>query len=219
MIRRQPPSRLCAVRCELWGGVGHNGRLTAHSTAPGASCTRWGGGFSLVEVLIVAFLALVFILPFYWLFSHSVRWSARDLQQLRATVLATEVMEQIIGVHRHMGSLFAIPPTGLSAGDELDLDAHAARYGLKNGFPLFPGRHETAMPSRCYLSTLPAGFRRQVRIQPRAVGLDLGPATTPPVLHEVQVRISYPVSTGQTMVSGEQILRTYLFQDRFQRRP
>jgi len=196
-------------------------------------------GFSLVEVLVASGVMVAVFLPLMFVFTQTMRQAEVSLDEVAATTLADEMLDQIAAVPwvRNFQTLIAFPapnpPPAYSRWATLTttgVDFPVAKAGLATGMDT-SGWTLTGTPyaggdappdarpyTRLFLSALPARFHRELkvhRVLDRASSLDESDH-----LAEIEVRVTW----DDQFVSGphpkrELALRTIVPDPRFQGAP
>ena len=162
------------------------------------------GGFSLPEVLVASAVMAVVLVPLMTSFLSSLGGASQDAREVRAAVLAQEILEQITGLHRTMRAMFPVPSESSQAtgsDTEVDLDELIKRARNEVGFSLFTG-HGWRQLSRLNLSPPRDGFRRFLTIAFEEVGRARGGKLPATALMRVTVRVRYT-----TPLSGRDLAR------------
>lgn len=175
---------------------------------------RRRGGFSLPEVLVATFVLAVVLLPVLFMFLASTGGAGQDVRELKATLMAQEILEGVVAAQRHKVELHAVPPENDSgqAEKELDVDALIERHAGEEGVPLYMGKCNPRL-TRMYLSPKVNNFKRFLAISPEKAGKDRGTALTTPVLWRVTARVKFTTPHAAREVSKDVVLTTYLYMD------
>jgi len=171
-------------------------------------------GFSLPEVMVATFVMAVVMLPVLFMFLTSTSGAGQDVRELKATLLAQEILEGVIGAQRQLPQLYALPPendTG-TGEHEVDIDAMRDAYPAEVGVPLYTGKSASRL-TRMYLSPKQNNFQRFLAISPEKAGKDRGSAQTTPVLWRVTARVRYTTPSTTKDISKDLVLSTYLYCD------
>ncbi len=150
-------------------------------------------GLTLVEVLIAAILLALGLLPIALLHSTTSREGAMDRSELKATALASELIEEVRAMAEGMigvPAMLAIPPENPFPELKrwLDVDELVTRAG--QGCPLYPGCAALAEASRLYLGPPQAGFHRYLQVLRAPLRLGDQDSRSPRLL-EIRVRVDY----------------------------
>lgn len=184
--------------------------------------THRSRGFSLVEVLVASGVLVAVFVPLTFVFTSTVRQAEVSLDELQATTLADELLDQlaVVPAVRHFPALFAFPtpnpPPGYSRWATLsttgaNFPAAApgfaatadtgsfTRAGAPYGGAETPPDHVPY--TRLYLSAVPDRFRRELKVHRT---LDR-PSSLEESEHlaEVEVRVSW----DDVFVSGPRTRR------------
>ncbi len=166
--------------------------------------------FTLVEVLIAAMIMILAVVPISYVFSTTVQETERDRQELIATALASEVLEQVramavgqIGV-RGMQKLPEDNPFP-EFPNWLDLEQEQGRKG--NGFPLMNHSEIHTESSRLYLQPGSRGFHRYLQVMRAPLSLK-GAYSRSPDLLEIRVRVDYGADPEDPKTRRQVILDT-----------
>ncbi|MBI4867238.1 MAG: hypothetical protein HY816_09830 [Candidatus Wallbacteria bacterium] len=177
-----------------------------------AASTGARAGVTLFEVLLAACVLAALMVPLLSLFSSTTEWAGQDQRRVEAMNRAVEIMEQVAHIHKRLGKLIAVPNAGTgAAGDELDLDAFAARFTREQGVPLLLDTSRCAWNTRLFLAPAEPTYRRFLRIQV----VEQGPADKnfwPDVLWTVRVRVSFPMAALGPDVRQDLVLTSNFFQ-------
>lgn len=167
-------------------------------------------GYSLLEVLIAAGVLVVFMIPVLLVWITAKGGAAQDVREVVAANLASEILEQVASIRRNNGSLADIP----AAGGPEDLDLETIREKDNKGWmaTLFPTKW-SARSSRLYLSPLPEGFRRFLKIEPAIVGGDNG-FYGPQILWRVRARVIFDTPHAGKMLEKSFVLTSYIFDEK-----
>lgn len=171
--------------------------------------------FSLPEVLVASAVLAVVTVPLMTSFLSSVGGASQDARAVRAAVLAQEVLEQVVALHRTMRTLFPVPSESSqrSGSDtELDLDALLASAKAEAGASLYTGRGWRQL-SRLNLSPARDGFRRYLSITFEEIGKDRGGRLTAPALFRASVRVRYTTPLSGRETAREVRVSTLLFSE------
>ena len=178
--------------------------------------TRTGtrSGFSLAEVMVATFVMAVVMLPVLFMFMTSTSGAGQDVRELKATLLAQELIEGVIGAQRLKSELYALPPEndGGQGEKEIDVEALIAAHVGEEGVPLYMGKCNPRL-TRMHLSPTMNNFRRYLAISPEKAGKDRGTALTTPVLWRITARVRYTTPSTTRDISKDAILSTYLYMD------
>lgn len=161
-------------------------------------------GFSLPEVLVASAVLAVVLVPLMTTFLSTLGGASQDAREVRAAVLAQEVLEQITGLHRVMRTMFPVPSEAsqtTGSDTEVDLDELVKRAKGEVGFSLFTGRGWRQL-SRLNLSPPRDGFRRYLTIAFEEVGRDRGGHLPANALCRITVRVRFT-----TPLSGRELAR------------
>jgi prepilin-type N-terminal cleavage/methylation domain-containing protein len=172
-------------------------------------------GVSLPEVLIAITVMAVLFLPIMFTFLTTAGGAGQDVREVRATMMAQEILEQVIGVHRKLSEFSAIPLDNSpdpGREQEIDLDLLAKRCPGEQGFSLWLGKN-VAQCSRMILSAPRSGFTRSLSIVCEATGKNRGSFLMTPALFRVtaHVRFTTPQTTGE--IAKDVRLSTFLATD------
>ena len=187
--------------------------------------TRARRAFSLPEVLVASLVLALLLLPVMFMFLSAAGGAGADEREMRATVLAQELLEQVIAAQRNTPMLLALPlandPPGAKEA-ELDFEeALARRPANQLGIPLvLPG--SGALCTRMYVSPTRSGFHRYLAISPsgreassRPPWRDLKPDAflSAPALFRATVRVHYVTPMTTQEVGRDVRLSTLLYMD------
>lgn len=194
-------------RCALHGGLRPPGRAPWHRR-----------GLSLVQVLVASAILVVGLLPLFTLLSSSVRTTEVSLEEVRASLLAEELIEQLrflafqpgfehipdrprgirppygswVPVHDPASEYHQLGAALPEPGEESSVRVPVQGWSLL-GAPLCQEVGPSPDPrvasrSRLYLSPLPPGTRRFLKIHEAP----LDPSgTTSPELRRVEVKVEW----------------------------
>jgi prepilin-type N-terminal cleavage/methylation domain-containing protein len=171
-------------------------------------------GFSLPEVMVATFVLAVVLLPVLFMFMSSTGGAGQDVRELKATLLAQEILEGVIAAQRQKAELHALPPEN-DAGQgekELDLEALIEAHAGEEGVPLYMGKCNPRL-TRMYLSPKQNNFKRFLAISPEKAGKDRGTALTTPVLWRVTARVKFTTPGAAREVTKDLVLTTFLYMD------
>lgn len=172
-------------------------------------------GVSLIEILVATAIIVVVFVPLMTLFTQTIRSTEISLDEVLATNLASEVIEQIevlpysAGFHRMVSWPVPNPPPDFPAVHPLPAEGIVLGAPSPDDPPLWRpidtrGWTEMgylycepeAMPdplsrelSRLYLSPLPSGYRRTIELHHPLIGA--APPIQDPNLYQVLVRIEW----------------------------
>lgn len=171
-------------------------------------------GFSLPEVMVATFVMAVVLLPVMFMFMTSAGGAGQDVRELKAVLMAQEILEGVVAAQRQKRELHAVPPENDSGQGEkeLDLDALIEKHAGEQGVPLYMGKCNPRM-TRMYFSPKQNNFKRFLAISPERVGKDRGTALTTPVLWRVTARVKYTTPHAAREVTKDVVLTTYLYMD------
>ena len=171
-------------------------------------------GFSLPEVMVATFVMAVVLLPVLFMFITSTGGAGQDVRELKATLMAQEILEGVVGAQRLKTELYSVPPENDSGlGEkEVDVDQLVDQHVGEEGVPLYMGKVNPRV-TRMYLSPKVANFRRFLAIAPEKAGKERGTALTTPVLWRVTARVKYTTPHAAREVTKEVVLTTYLYMD------
>lgn len=175
------------------------------------NCCR---GFSLPEVMVAAFVMAVVLLPVLLMFMSSTSGAGQDVRELKAALLAQEVLEGVISSSRNLPELHAMPPeneTGPGTG-EVDVDALWDGHASEEGTPLYMGKCGPRL-TRMFLSPKQPMFHRFLSIAPEKVGKERGTAIVTPVLWRVTARVHYTTPSAARDVEKDLVLSTFVYMD------
>ena len=187
-----------------------------------AALRKKSHGFSLVEVLVASAVLVAVFLPVMFVFTQTVRQAEVSLDEIAATTLADEVLDQIATVPavKHFQALIAYPipnpppaysrwttltTTGVNFVPGVPGTTASADTGgwTKTGVP-YAGTDtpiEYVPYLRMYLSTCPARFRREIKVHRT---LDhTGSLDESEHLAEIEVRVTW----DDNFVSGPRTRR------------
>jgi prepilin-type N-terminal cleavage/methylation domain-containing protein len=170
-------------------------------------------GFSLPEVLVASAVLAVVTVPLMTSFLSSVGGASQDAREVRAAVLAQEVLEQVVALHRTMRTMMPVPSESsqkTGSDTELDLDAVLTAAKGEVGASLYTGRGWRQL-SRLNLSPPRDGFRRYLAITFEEVGKDRGGRLTAASLFRVTARVRYTTPLSAGVQSRDVKVSTLLF--------
>ncbi len=147
-------------------------------------------GFSLVESLIAGALAVLLILPLSALFQQSRMDTELSLNEIRASLLAREVVDQIQTLKYVMGF------DRLSPISSHRKSAPFLELAEWNDAPLYGSKAGRSF-SKLYLSPLPPGYRRLIKIYPSNLGPDESRYLASPNLITLEVRMEWKTMYSQ----------------------
>lgn len=171
-------------------------------------------GFSLPEVMVASFVLAVVLLPVLFMFLASTGGAGQDVRELKATLLAQEILEGVVAAQRQRSELHAMPSENDGAKEEkqVDIDELQERHKGELGTPLYMGKCNPRL-TRMYLSAKQNNFRRYLAIAPEKAGKDRGTALTTPVLWRITARVKYTTPQATREITKEVVLTTYLYMD------
>lgn len=161
-------------------------------------------GVSLSEVLVASAVLAVVLVPLMASFMSSLGGASQDAREVRAAVLAQEVLEQVISIHRTSHAVFPVPSDASqkSGSDtELDLDEVIAQARSEIGISLYTARGWRQL-SRLNLSPSREGYRRYLSIVFEEIGQDKGGRLMPTALYRATARVRF-----STPMSGRDLAR------------
>jgi prepilin-type N-terminal cleavage/methylation domain-containing protein len=176
---------------------------------------RLRGGFSLPEVLIATVVMGVLLVPVMFMFLSTSGSAGQDIRVVKASMLAQEMIEQVIAAQRNLPNLYPVPAengTGLGGKAELDVEQYLKNFPGELGVPLFSGKVST-MVSRMYLSPEQPNFHRYLTIAYEQVGKEEGKFLTPPALFRVTARVHFVTPLAGRDLSRDVTLSTFLYTD------
>ena len=168
---------------------------------------------SLAEVLIALSVMTIVFVPIMFTFLTSAGGAGQDVREVRAAMMAEEILEQVLAVHRNLPDLAAVPCDNAPGSEkEIDLDETAKRCPGEEGFSLWLGKGASQC-SRMVLSPARAGFTRHLSILDERVGKNRGLFLMTPALFRVTARVRFmtPVAGGE--VNKDVKLQTFLSTD------
>ena len=170
--------------------------------------------FSLPEVMVATFVMSVVLLPVLFMFMTSTSSAGQDVREVRATLLAQEMLEGVIAAQRLKSELYAIPPENEHGNGDKEVDVDQLLDANKDelGLPLYMGKGNPRL-TRMYLSPKQNLFQRFLSIAPEKAGKDRGTATITPVLWKVTARVRYTTPATPREISKDLVLTTYLYMD------
>lgn len=171
-------------------------------------------GFSLPEVMVATFVMAVVLLPVLFMFMTSAGGAGQDVRELKAVLMAQEILEGVVAAQRQKTELAAVPPENDSGQGEkeADLEALIERHAGEQGVPLYMGKHNPRV-TRMYFSPKVHNFHRYISIAPERAGKDRGTALTTPMLWRVTARVKYTTPHAAREVTKDVVLTTYLYMD------
>lgn len=161
-------------------------------------------GVSLPEVLVASAVLAVVLVPLMASFLSTLGGANQDSREVRAAVLAQEILEQVVSIHRTSGALFPVPSEAsqkTSSTTELDLDDLIARTPSELGFSLYTTRG-WRQRSRLNLSPPRESYRRYLSIVFEDIGADKGGRLAPTALYRATARVRFT-----TPLSGRDLSR------------
>jgi prepilin-type N-terminal cleavage/methylation domain-containing protein len=176
--------------------------------------SRRRSGFSLAEVLVALFVLGALLLPILHMFLSSAGSAGQDSREVRATLLAEELMEHIIAAQRLKRMFMPIPEGPVpdpGPAREVDVEALMARYPGEQGAPLW-STGTSMMGSRMYLAPTANGFRRFLAVTVVSVGRPRGFLITP-TLSRVSVRVRFTTPLAAGAIEKDVQLHTLLYSD------
>lgn len=165
---------------------------------------RRRAGLSLPEVLVASAVLAVVLVPLMTSFLSSLGGASQDAREVRAAVLAQEVLEQVVGLYRTARAVFPVPSDSsqqTGSDTELDLDELLTRTPGEVGVSLYTTRGFRQL-SRLNLSPPLKGFRRYLSIVFEEIGADRGGRVVPTALYRATVRVRFT-----TPLSGRDLAR------------
>lgn len=169
-------------------------------------------GISLPEVLVASAVLAVVLVPLMASFLSSLGGASQDAREVRAAVLAQEVLEQVAGLHRTARAVFPVPSDAsqkTGSDTELDLDELLTRTKGEVGVSLYTGRGWRQL-SRFNLSPPRDGFRRYLSIVFEEIGADRGGRQQPTALYRVTARVRFTTPLSGRDLSREVKVSTLL---------
>lgn len=169
-------------------------------------------GFSLPEVMVATFVLAVVLLPVLFMFLSSTGGAGQDVRELKATLLAQELLEQVIGVQRNMAELYPVPGDNTTGDKEMDVEAWLKKHVPEAGAPLYAGNCSPRV-TRMFVSPTQRGFTRYLSLVPEKVGKDRGTVMSTPVLWRVTAHVRYVTPGAAREIAKDVSLTTYLYMD------
>jgi len=175
---------------------------------------RTANGFSLIEVLVAAFVLTAAFIPLVWSFLTSGTSSGEDVREVEAVRLAEELMENIVEIHKIKRVMLPLPDSNkrfLRSENEVDIEALIGRYVGELGAPLYASG-TSMMGSRMHLTPTRDGFHRYLSINWQARGQEPRYLSRPALLG-VTVRVHYTVPRTTGVVHRDVRLASFLHAD------
>jgi prepilin-type N-terminal cleavage/methylation domain-containing protein len=174
--------------------------------------TRRRSGFSLPEVMVASFVLAVVLLPVLFMFLTSTGGAGQDVRELKATLMAQELLEQVVGVQRVLTELFPVPADNENGTKEMDVEKWLESHPNEEGAPLYVGKCSPRV-TRMFVTKPTKGFTRFLSISPEKVGKDRGSVMSTPVLWKVTARVRYVTPTAAREIGKDVTLTTFLYMD------
>ena len=172
-------------------------------------------GISLPEVLVASAVLAVVLVPLMASFLGSLGGASQDAREVRAAVLAQEVLEQVVSIHRTARAIFPVPSDASQKSGsetELDLDELIKRSPNEVGVSLYTARGWRQL-SRLNLSPPREGFRRYLSIVFEEIGRDKGGRLAPTALYRATVRVRFTTPLSGRDLSREVKVSTLLLSE------
>lgn len=172
-------------------------------------------GISLSEVLVASAVLAVVLVPLMASFMGSLGGASQDAREVRAAVLAQEVLEQVVSIHRTSHAVFPVPSDAsqkTGSDTELDLDELIRQSKNEVGVSLYTTRGWRQL-SRLNLTPPREGYRRYLSIVFEEVGQDRGGRLLPTALYRATVRVRFSTPMSGRDLSREVKVSTLLMSE------